>query len=77
MAESYINSCMGYFYWKPNKYDVIHLLMEFYFVHIVCLRKEVRNVQNEIANEKAWIWVHFFIKKGQPQIIEIVLFYWM
>lgn len=44
------------------------------FAHHISLRKALYDVKNEIANKTTWKWLHFYIKKGQPQMIEIVLF---
>ena len=42
------------------------------FAHHISLRKAFVDVKNEIARKTTWNWLYFYIKKGQPQMIEIV-----
>lgn len=44
------------------------------FAHHISLRKALYDVKNEFASKTTSNFLHFYIKKGQPQMIEIVLF---
>ena len=49
-------------------YSIKFIWQLFSFTHNETLRKDVYDVQNGKSTIKAWNYIYFYIKKGQPQI---------